>query len=131
MHVMRIFWGRYSLWFYSGSLSCFSFFHRIILPFSVLSWASSFFFAALFFIGLHDYTQKQRAVRANYPLMGRMRYILESIRPELRRIFGKQTQKKFPIHVISVQWSISAASKLQQHGQWALCLMYMQKIITG
>lgn len=95
--MRRIFWGRYSLWFYSGSLSCISFFIALfILPFSVLSWASALFFAALFFIGLHDYTQKQRAVRANYPLMGRMRYILESIRPELRQYFWETDTEEIP-----------------------------------
>ena len=38
-------------------------------------------------LGISDYTQKKRAVLGNYPLLGRFRFIFESIRPELRQYF--------------------------------------------
>ena len=38
-------------------------------------------------IALHDRLQKQHAVLRNYPLIGRLRYFFESIRPEIRQYF--------------------------------------------
>ncbi|HYG15845.1 MAG TPA: FMN-binding glutamate synthase family protein [Bacteroidia bacterium] len=35
----------------------------------------------------YDSLQRQHSLRRNYPLVGRMRYLLESIRPELRQYF--------------------------------------------
>lgn len=37
------------------------------------------------YIGLNDIKQTHHAVRRNYPLLGNMRYIFETIRPELRQ----------------------------------------------
>lgn len=36
-------------------------------------------------IGLHDLLQRQHAVRRNYPILGNIRYLVESIRPEIRQ----------------------------------------------
>lgn len=38
-------------------------------------------------LGLLDITQKKQAIRRNFPVLGRMRYMLELIRPELYRYF--------------------------------------------
>lgn len=38
-------------------------------------------------LGLHDYFQKSHAIRRNFPLIGRLRYLFESIRPELQQYF--------------------------------------------
>ena len=38
-----------------------------------------------FIIGENDMKQNQHAVRRNYPVLGNLRYILETIRPELRQ----------------------------------------------
>lgn len=95
--MLGLLWGRYSIWFYAACAAFISILLTLfIFPYSLIFWAISAFFSVLFFIGLHDYTQKQRAVRANYPLMGRMRYILESIRPELRQYFWETDTEEIP-----------------------------------
>lgn len=38
-------------------------------------------------LGLIDMTQKRQAIRRNFPVLGRMRYLLELIRPELYQYF--------------------------------------------
>ncbi len=38
-------------------------------------------------LGFYDYFQPQHAIRRNFPLVGRMRYLLESIRPEIYQYF--------------------------------------------
>eukprot|EP00934_Nitzschia_sp_Nitz4_P005705 Nitzschia sp. Nitz4//scaffold44_size153857//125650//127846//NITZ4_002743-RA/size153857-augustus-gene-0.26-mRNA-1//-1//CDS//3329552223//5695//frame0 len=41
--------------------------------------------AAYWKIGLEDIKQTKHAIRRNYPVLGNMRYILETIRPEIRQ----------------------------------------------
>ena len=41
----------------------------------------------LIVMGLLDYTQKTHAVKRNYPLIGRFRYMFEAIRPEIYQYF--------------------------------------------
>ena len=41
-------------------------------------------------LGLHDFFQKHNPVRANLPVLGRLRYLFESIRPELRQYFWEE-----------------------------------------
>ena len=50
----------------------------------------------LFSLGCHDCIQKRQAVRRNYPLTGRLRYMLEYIRPELRQYFLEDDEQKLP-----------------------------------
>ena len=38
-------------------------------------------------VGLHDMLQKGHTVRRNFPILGRARWILESIRPEIQQYF--------------------------------------------
>tara|TARA_B110000305_G_scaffold80065_1_gene89995 strand:+ start:902 stop:2542 length:1641 start_codon:yes stop_codon:yes gene_type:complete len=47
-------------------------------------------------IGLYDYHQKKRAVLGNYPLIGRFRFLFESIRPELRQYFWESDTDELP-----------------------------------
>ena len=47
-------------------------------------------------IGLYDYHQKKRAVLGNYPLIGRFRFLFESIRPELRQYFWESDNDELP-----------------------------------
>ncbi len=37
--------------------------------------------------GFYDYIQKRHAIRRNFPILGRFRYLLESIRPEIQQYF--------------------------------------------
>jgi len=43
--------------------------------------------SALYIMGVYDTIQKKHAIRRNYPLIGRARYILESVSPELQQYF--------------------------------------------
>ena len=42
-------------------------------------------------IGLIDLTQRQHAVRRNYPILGHIRYLIEDIRPEIASTCWKPT----------------------------------------
>ena len=42
---------------------------------------------ALALVGLHDIMQTRHAILRNYPLIGHMRFLMETIRPELRQYF--------------------------------------------
>jgi glutamate synthase domain-containing protein 2 len=44
-------------------------------------------FAVLAALGLHDLLQTRHSVRRNYPILGRFRYLLEGIGPEMRQYF--------------------------------------------
>ncbi|MGA1554259.1 MAG: glutamate synthase-related protein, partial [Burkholderiaceae bacterium] len=50
----------------------------------------------LFLLGVQDVMQAHHAVRRNYPLTGRLRYALESIRPEIRQYFIESDDDKLP-----------------------------------
>jgi glutamate synthase domain-containing protein 2 len=42
---------------------------------------------ALAAVGIHDVIQRRHSILRNYPILGHMRFILESIRPELQQYF--------------------------------------------
>jgi glutamate synthase domain-containing protein 2 len=44
-------------------------------------------FGAVALLGLHDLTQKRHSILRNYPLVARIRFLLEKIRPEIRQYF--------------------------------------------
>ena len=68
--------------------------------------------AVLFGLGLQDVTQTARAVRRNYPLTGRLRYMLEYIRPEIRQYFLESDDEKLPFSR-SQRALVYARSKIQ------------------
>lgn len=43
--------------------------------------------ALLVALGIYDVTQRKHAILRNYPVLGHMRYLLESVRPELQQYF--------------------------------------------
>jgi Conserved region in glutamate synthase len=47
-------------------------------------------------IGLQDMKQRSHAVRRNYPVLGNVRYILESLRPELRQYIVESDDEGAP-----------------------------------
>ena len=53
----------------------------------MLTWLPAALFLVIWLIGLRDLTQKRRAVLRNFPVIGHMRYLLESIRPEINQYF--------------------------------------------
>lgn len=55
-----------------------------------VNWKFSFLlliFVPLIIMGLYDMFQSQKTIRRNFPLLGRMRYLLEGIGPEIRQYF--------------------------------------------
>ena len=51
---------------------------------------------ALLVLGFYDLEQTKHSVRRNYPIIGNMRYLLESIRPEMRQYFIESDQDDIP-----------------------------------
>ncbi|MDZ7905789.1 MAG: FMN-binding glutamate synthase family protein, partial [Cypionkella sp.] len=58
-------------------------------------WALS---TALALLGIYDVSQRRHAIRRNYPIVANMRFLLESIRPEMRQYFfeGDKDGAPFP-----------------------------------
>ncbi len=54
-------------------------------------------FGPLILIGLRDVFQKDHAVRKNFPIIGNLRYILESISPEIQQYFVERRTDGRPI----------------------------------
>jgi glutamate synthase domain-containing protein 2 len=92
-NIMDFLFGRYSLLTYSLFLA---------IAFCVLGFVNPIFlvlaglFGVLGALGISDYSQKKRAVLGNYPLLGRFRFLLESIRPELRQYFWESDSDELP-----------------------------------
>jgi glutamate synthase domain-containing protein 2 len=53
-------------------------------------------FGPLVALGLFDIAQKKQAIRRNFPVLGRMRYLLELIRPELYQYFVESDTEGVP-----------------------------------
>jgi glutamate synthase domain-containing protein 2 len=52
----------------------------------------------LLIIGFYDFFQKKHAVRRNFPIIGHLRYILESIRPEIAQYFVETDTSGVPLN---------------------------------
>ena len=91
--MIELFWGRFSAIFYAWLLTLGAIAGAQLFP--PLIWLA-LPTGALALLGIYDYFQKQHGVIANYPLMGRMRYILEAIRPELRQYFWESDADELP-----------------------------------
>jgi glutamate synthase domain-containing protein 2 len=52
----------------------------------------------LLMIGVYDITQKKHAIKKNFPVIGRMRYFLESFRPEIQQYFVETDTDGTPIN---------------------------------
>lgn len=62
-------------------------------PAAVLVGAPTLWFALAAF---KDVTQTRHAILRNFPVLGRMRYVAESVRPELRQYFVESDQEENP-----------------------------------
>ena len=87
------FWGRYFVLCYSTILFGISVFGFL---YSVWFFIPAAIFGLLSFIGWKDFSQKKHGVLANYPVLGRFRYLLESVRPELRQYFWEDDTDELP-----------------------------------
>jgi len=58
------------------------------------------FIGPLILMGVFDIVQKQHTIRRNFPLLGRFRYLLESIRPEIMQYFVETDTEGRPLNRI-------------------------------
>jgi hypothetical protein len=56
-------------------------------PLSILPWACAVPVAGYWSAGLYDIRQQEHTIRRNFPVLGRVRYLLETFRPEIRQYF--------------------------------------------
>lgn len=56
--------------------------------------------APLILMGIYDIVQKHHTIRRNFPLLGRFRYVLESIRPEIMQYFVETDTEGRPLNRI-------------------------------
>ncbi|WP_378941335.1 FMN-binding glutamate synthase family protein [Mesorhizobium sp. ANAO-SY3R2] len=52
--------------------------------------------AALFVLGVHDVLQRRHSILRNYPVVGHLRFILESFRPEIRQYLIEGDHEEVP-----------------------------------
>ncbi|MEX0633103.1 hypothetical protein M8494_17780 [Serratia ureilytica] len=58
-------------------------------------------------LGIYDLTQQRHAICRNYPIIGRMRFFFEFIRPELRQYFLEQDNEEIRFRAPSARWCIA------------------------
>ncbi len=51
----------------------------------------------LVFMGLHDAIQREHTIKRNFPLLGRLRYLFEMLRPEIQQYFIELNTDAYPI----------------------------------
>ncbi|MDX5371229.1 MAG: FMN-binding glutamate synthase family protein, partial [Pseudomonadaceae bacterium] len=59
-------------------------------------WAFTLLGGALSLVGVNDLLQTRQAVRRNYPILGNIRYLVESIRPEIRQYLLEGDREALP-----------------------------------
>jgi glutamate synthase domain-containing protein 2 len=91
--LKEILFGRYAVWSAVCGLTVLSALGILLSSHMIWPTVVFGFFAVL---GCRDYFKSTHPVRANYPLMGRLRYLLESIRPELRQYFWESDTDETP-----------------------------------
>jgi glutamate synthase domain-containing protein 2 len=72
----------------------------------ILAWAYYWIWALLLFLvvaplvalGIADMTQTKQSIRRNFPLFGRLRYVLEDLRPKIQQYFVESDTDGSPIN---------------------------------
>lgn len=67
-----------------------------LLPTVAVLWPLTVLTAVLSMLGIIDLFQTRHAVRRNYPVLGRIRYMVESIRPEIRQYLLEGDNEQSP-----------------------------------
>lgn len=78
-----------------GCLS-FTFVSLPFLPGHAWLWPFTAITALLSLVGLNDLRQTHHAVRRNYPILGNLRYLIETIRPEIRQYLIEGDDEQLP-----------------------------------
>jgi glutamate synthase domain-containing protein 2 len=61
-----------------------------------LNFLLTMIFAALSVLGVYDLLQTRHAITRNYPVIGHMRFLVESVRPELRQYLFESDSDRLP-----------------------------------
>lgn len=67
-----------------------------LLPTTAWLWPLTLLTGVLSLLGLQDLLQTRHSVRRNYPILGRIRYLVESIRPEIRQYLIESDTEELP-----------------------------------
>ena len=59
-------------------------------------WVLSLLTGSLSLLGIYDLLQTRHAVRRNYPILGNVRYLVESVRPEIRQYLIESDNEQLP-----------------------------------
>ena len=62
---------------------------------ALLVWAN-ILLIPFFFLGIFDFYQKKSPVLRNYPIIGRLRFLLQEIRPQIRQYFIEAEDEEVP-----------------------------------
>jgi len=84
-------------WFYLGSVVA-----LLLIGGLAIRWRGAlhalWIVGPLIALGLQDTLQRRQAVRRNWPLIGRFRYLFEMIRPEIQQYFVESNTDGTPIN---------------------------------
>jgi glutamate synthase domain-containing protein 2 len=70
---------------------------------------------ALAYLALYDLFQTRHTIRRNFPLIGRLRYVLEALGPELRQYIVTDNDEERPFSRDQRRWVYSTAKKENQY----------------
>src|SRR5882672_12240489 len=65
-------------------------------------------------VAIYDLTQRKHAILRNFPVVGHLRYLLESVGPELRQYIVTSNQEERPFSRDQRRW-VYSSSKLQNN----------------
>jgi len=65
--------------------------------------------AALIIVAIHDITQRKHAILRNFPVVGHLRYLLESAGPELRQYVVAENDEELPFSRDQRRWVYASA----------------------
>lgn len=67
-----------------------------LLSHSPWFWLPTIIFGGLSALGIYDLTQQRHAICRNYPIIGRLRFFFEFIRPEIRQYLLEEDNAQIP-----------------------------------
>src|SRR3546814_6046279 len=78
-------------------------------------WALTAIAALLCGLGVYDLLQTSHAIRRNYPIDGNIRWLVESIRPELRQYLRSEEQTSELQSLMRISYAVFCLKKKQQY----------------
>lgn len=86
----------------------------------------------LVYMGVADIVQKQQSIRRNFPVLGRLRYVFEDLRPKIQQYFVESDTDGVPINridrsVIYQRAQRSRSTRLHSGHNWTS----MQRATNG